>query len=152
MINLRAHKIVLAHLAQVEQLNKPLDPPKDLELKKTILDTLRRQYTGLIESHLRSEDVLSLFLSCSYMVKHFSDTETPTEEFNTQISFLKPRLLKIVKDIALLNKNSLADYILSYVKENPGLAIDDIEAYSLKLIDKLKRDTKIYLTKNQRIF
>jgi len=144
----RTYRIALTYLAKDEALEKQIDETKVRSLaKKSIKESLET----LLFPFLRQLPVSKLFEISNYVLSDFSPTKVPTDYFSKSLINLKIKILESLLNAALLDKDSLTDVIVDYVKANPDMTDTEIETHIRTMMTTIKRNALSYLRRIEQL-
>ena len=167
MTNKQAFRVALRHLeSQVAPPAAPaaptdpradkIDPSKDpkempnyltdKQILVTAEEAINSYHQALIMSYLKQIPVEQLFVISSLIVKKFNDSGVPMKEFEALFNTMKPKVLRVVRDLILSDKKSIKDTILQYFmkKENQTEDEDEVDTYAHDFLAELRRDAQIF--------
>ena len=129
----RIHKIAINFLAQKEE-----NALSDLDINKILKDTIKNQYMTLINGFIRRFDIDKLLYGSFYLAHKLPGTGH-TEKIEAIFYSLKDRLLAVLKNEFIAEKNSLQDSLFQTIKQNPDFDEDDVSDLVKKsIIDRRK--------------
>lgn len=130
--------------SQTETTERDVQLPilDETKLKGVIDESLLTYYRSYIEQWLRNLSFEELLVLSNYVVDQFNESKEDQKALIEELSNLKNRFLRSIREVALSPNNSITDTILTYFKSNPTSDEDAVEEYVKKFLIDIKNRTK----------
>ncbi len=155
----RSYRIALQHLAltdpPADDAEKPDTKVKEglpeSKIREIASETITRGYPSILGPYLRNMDIVQLISAGDFVTKQYSPTGFPRKELATAILNIKNKVLTTLFNLAVADKKSIIDEVVTYVKKDTELMEDDVAAYTRDLLADIKSKTRNYVRRTDSL-